>query len=388
MARTQQYIRSLAKVLEGYKGEGPFSRYLGQYFKEHRNMGSKDRRMVSRYAYHYFRLGGAGAGMDLETKLLWAEFLCTEESELVGIQKPEWLPFLTEDFSAKLDFLQSHTSFLLSDVFPFKDKLSLSLDSDLYIKQFFIQPDLFLRIRKGKNREVLRLLTSAAIPFEKIGPQTLALPNGAGVDRIPALRGLVEVQDFSSQQTLENISALPGESWWDACSGSGGKSLLMMDQHPNIKLLVSDKRASVLKNLDLRFEAAGLANYRRKIIDLTKDTSPVLGDETFDGIILDAPCSGSGTWGRTPEMLQHFDTAAIADYAALQKTIAKQVIRHLKDDRPLVYITCSVFAEENEEIVKFLLAEFPLKLQSMRYLKGYESKSDTLFVANLLKANS
>src|SRR5690606_7324437 len=140
--------------------------------------------------------------------------------------------------------------------------------------------------------------------------------------------------------------ATAGEHWWDACAGAGGKSLLLLDQSAGVNLLVSDTRRSILRNLDERFDAAGIKSYRQKIIDLRNDTATVLGDEQFDGIILDAPCTGSGTWGRTPEMLSAFDSQAIGRFAELQRQLATRVIRHLKPGKPLIYITCSVYAEE------------------------------------------
>src|SRR5690606_6249491 len=113
-------------------------------------------------------------------------------------------------------------------------------------------------------------------------------------------------------------------------------------------------RRSILRNLDERFDAAGVKSYRQKVIDLSNDTATVLGDEQFDGIILDAPCTGSGTWGRTPEMLSAFDSQAIGRFAALQRKLAAQAVKHLKPGKPLIYITCSVFAEENEGVVSYL----------------------------------
>jgi 16S rRNA (cytosine967-C5)-methyltransferase len=104
---------------------------------------------------------------------------------------------------------------------------------------------------------------------------------------------------------------------------------------------------SILRNLDERFDRAGIMHYRKKILDLTKDTYPLLGNERFDGVLLDAPCTGSGTWGRTPEMVRQFRAEKIVEFNTLQKTIASHVAEHVKVGKPLVYITCSVFKAEN-----------------------------------------
>ena len=105
----------------------------------------------------------------------------------------------------------------------------------------------------------------------------------------------------------------------------------------------------------------------------------------FDGIILDAPCSGSGTWGRTPEMISQFEDYKIKGFQNLQKSIASNVIKYLKPGKPLIYITCSVFKEENEQVVDHLISEFKMKLESKEVLKGYEQKADTMFVARLIR---
>src|SRR5690606_20084738 len=217
------------------------------------------------------------------------------------------------------------------------------------------------------------------------GTHTLALPNGTALDRVPGIAGMYEVQDFSSQQTGDYFEAAPGECWWDACAGAGGKSLMLLDRHPDVRLLVSDTRNSILRNLDVRFDMAGITSYRRKILDLTRDTRAILNDEQFDGIILDAPCTGSGTWARTPEVISAFDEQRIAAFAGLQRRIAGNAILHLKSGKPLIYITCSVFSEENEETVSFLQEQYGLKSEKTALLTGYRRRADTLFVARMIK---
>jgi 16S rRNA (cytosine967-C5)-methyltransferase len=194
-----------------------------------------------------------------------------------------------------------------------------------------------------------------------------------------------EIQDLSSQETLSYCRPQRYEHWWDACAASGGKSLLLFSEEPHIKLVVSDIRESVLNNLDERFIGAGLRTYQKKLIDLTKNPDPVLHSYQFDGIILDAPCTGSGTWGRTPEMISQFEEFKIQGFQSLQRSIAANVIKYLKPGKPLIYITCSVFREENEQVVAHLQSDHGLKLESSEVLKGYEHKADTMFVARLLK---
>jgi 16S rRNA (cytosine967-C5)-methyltransferase len=194
-----------------------------------------------------------------------------------------------------------------------------------------------------------------------------------------------QVQDLSSQRTGLYFEPKSWEYWWDCCAASGGKSLLLHDIEPTVQLLVSDVREESLKNLEERFQEAGIKKYQKKVLDLLQNNDPDLHHYEFDGIILDAPCSGSGTWGRTPEMLCYFDTHKIAYFMKLQKAIAGNVVKYLKEGKPLVYITCSVFSQENEEVVNWMQDNLPLKLERSEIIKGYNDKADTMFAARLIK---
>ena len=115
------------------------------------------------------------------------------------------------------------------------------------------------------------------------------------------------------------------------------------------------------------------------VVDLS--TSGIKTQQLFDLIICDAPCSGSGTWSRTPEQLYFFDEKKIDQYAALQKKIVTNAVKSLKKDGFFLYITCSVFKKENEEVVQFLENKLFLHLIHAEYLEGYRQKADTLFSA-------
>ncbi|MBI3883864.1 MAG: hypothetical protein HY305_06580 [Sphingobacteriales bacterium] len=104
-----------------------------------------------------------------------------------------------------------------------------------------------------------------------------------------------------------------------------------------------------------------------------------------DIILCDVPCSGSGTWSRTPEQLCFFKESEIERYSIRQKQIISNVIPSLKENGLLIYITCSVFAKENEGVVSFLQEKFNLKVLQQEILKGYNKKADSMFVAILSK---
>src|SRR5690606_7343191 len=118
-------------------------------------------------------------------------------------------------------------------------------------------------------------------------------------------------------------------------------------------------------------------------MDVTQDIDDIMEGESFDGILLDAPCTGPGTWGRTAEMLTHFDDERRLTIVSLQQRIVDSVVRFLKADGVLMYITCSVFEAENEQLVRYLEDKHGLTVEAAGMIKGYDRKSDSMFAARL-----
>lgn len=381
--RLLQRLKTFDTIIASYDNKEPFARFLGQFFKENKQMGSSDRRIASRLTYNFFRLGNALPDLPAHQRLAIAEFLCEEESEFVKLLFPELAEQESQTLVDKIHYCEEHFDLQMESLFPLSDHISTQIDKEAFIQSHFVQPDVFIRIHPGNGNLVNETLNSLEIPFQQLSSDTLSFASGTKLDQISAIQGKYEVQDYSSQQTAKLYKASAEESWWDACAGSGGKSIPLMLSQPGIQLMVSDVRNSILKNLDSRFTKAGISQYRRKVIDLTKENI-ILKDELFDGIILDAPCSGSGTWGRTPEMLSSFNENQLEEHVILQKSILDNVIRHLKPGKPLVYITCSVYEAENEHIVQYL-EKAGLKLEEMHYFKGYDKRADTLFGARLIR---
>lgn len=394
--RAEQQLKTFLKILEEYPADTPLTKFLPGFFKKNKQMGSTDRRMASRLLYNYFRLGKALPEHSINNRLFIAEFLCNNsDNAFLGHFRQDLNEKIATPLVDKIHYLEETEGFKLDDVFPFTKHLSSELNKDEFLSSLFIQPDLYIRVIKGKDEEVKKQLSEAGIPFKELNDSSsLALPNGTNLNQIfpenlvpsPYRKLQVRpyvVQDLSSQQTAAYFKPNRYDSWWDACAASGGKSLLLYSLEPDIKLVVSDIRESVLNNLDERFIQAGLRTYQKKIIDLTHNADPELSSYSFDGIILDTPCTGSGTWGRTPEMISQFEEYNVQSFQNLQKKIAVNTVKYLKPGKPLIYITCSVFKEENEEMVDFIVKELGFQLESMEYIKGYAHKADTMFVARL-----
>ena len=385
--KIEHQIRGFEQLLLQYDGSIPLHRFLVAYFKKNKQMGSSDRRWANRYIYSFFRLGAALKKEEPTQRLAVSDFLCNTTPSLVT---ERYLPQLTEQINlplaAKLTLVKDlYPAFKLSDVFPFLEYLSPEIDSEAFLSSFFIQPDLFIRVNEKHSLSILETLKNAAITVRDITPVTFALPNGIKLEQILPDQKYYQVQDLSSQKTGALFQPKTYDYWWDCCAASGGKSLLLHQLEPKIQLLVSDVRENSLHNLDERFQIAGLKKYQKKVLDLLQNNAQDLHDYEFDGILLDAPCSGSGTWGRTPEMLSHFEVHKIAYFSKLQKTIASNVVKYLKPGKPLIYITCSVFKEENEDVVAYLQETLGLKLEQSEIIKGYNDKADTMFAARLIK---
>jgi 16S rRNA (cytosine967-C5)-methyltransferase len=388
--RAEQQLRSFLRVFDNFPADKPLAKFLPEFFKRNKQMGSNDRRSVSRLLYNYFRLGRALANKSVEERLFLAEFLCTSvDNPFLYHFRSDLNQMIYLNIEEKIKYASINEGLIIEQVFPFTNHLSEGIDKEAFLLSFFVQPDLFIRVNPKALSWVLKTLEDCSIDFSLITHNTVALPNGTNLNSLFSDSTFpvkpYEVQDLSSQRTAKYFKPNRFEHWWDACAASGGKSLLLFSEQSDIKLLVSDIRESVLDNLDERFIAAGLTTYQKKLIDLTKNADPEIHHYEFDGIILDAPCTGSGTWGRTPEMISQFEEFKIQGFQNLQKVIAANVIKYLKQDRPLIYITCSVFKEENEEIISWLQKNHGMQLEGYELIKGYENKADTMFVARLIK---
>lgn len=357
----------LKAIVQAYKGDLPLAHFLKGYFKQHPILGSRDRKTLSAMAYTWYRSAkGIADNDDLNTLLMqWMQ-----ENTLLSAPLPELLQPL---------------SFNIESVFPFDIPLSEGITRQQWLQSMLVQPDLFIRIRKDKGK-IISLLNAQQIPFTFITDNCLSLPNGAKIDAILPEDCYV-VQDASSQHTGTWFQPKKNEQWYDCCSGAGGKSLLLKDLEPGVRLTVSDRRESILHNLTQRFRLYRHVLPVAHIADVADEASlnKALGTKQFDHIICDAPCSGSGTWARTPEQLYFFNPESIATFSALQKKIAINAAAYLKPGGRLIYITCSVFTQENEEVTNEVVKHTGLQLTHAQIINGTAIKADNMYIAILQK---
>jgi 16S rRNA (cytosine967-C5)-methyltransferase len=371
--RFKSYFNHALHIIDAFDGKMPLARFLKQYFARNKKHGATDRKMISHACYSYYRLGQALRDRSAAERLRAALFLCTEDPA-------KWGEVLDGE---------SCPSFPIEDIFPWENELSEGIDHHAFCRSFLRQPDLFLRIRPGHDAGVLDKLRGQ--PYEFIPPFTLRLPNGFKTEDYFTPDKEIVIQDHSSQR-LAPFLAPPGvqlpspkRSVWDACAASGGKSILAYDLDPKIELTVSDIRESILHNLAQRFDQAGIKNYHPFMIDLeTGNLPPGLDSTSFDLILADVPCTGSGTWGRTPEELYFFDPAKIGVYQEMQKKIIAPLVTHLGKNAFLVYSTCSVFKKENEGMAAFIKESLGLVPERMETIRGYSDGADSMFAVRFI----
>lgn len=384
-----RYLQYASSIISSYKGTEPFHHFIRKYFSSNKKHGSRDRKIITALCYNYFRLGYAvSIETDQNKKFLLSTFLCENTFQpLLEFFKPEWNVSISLPPGDKLKIVEKE--FNAEKIFPFSDELSNQINFDQFNLSFLIQPKLFIRLRPGFKNSVINKIEKAGLLFEDLGENCIAFSNNENVKDVIEMDKEAVVQDCNSQKTLDFLKPIAESnktemSIWDCCAGSGGKSILAFDIFKKISLTVSDKRKNILENLVQRFEQAGITECKLIAADLEKEAAKI--SELFDIIIADVPCTGSGTWARTPERLIFFKKNELEKYAMLQRKIVGSVLPDLRNGGYLLYITCSVFKKENEENVAFFRDEYQFDLLKEQYLKGYEMQADTLFVALFAKA--
>lgn len=371
-----QYLwQHIGNIIGSYRGDVPLTHFLKAYYKQHPILGSRDRRMLGTLSYSWYRCSkGIAAG---RSELPFPQRM-RECLVLCGAYAPVF-----DKMFVNVAQVGENILFDKQLLFPHHVPLSDGITRDEWLGSMLVQPRLFIRIRKDRDT-ILTLLDSKDISYEYITPTCLALPNGAAIDTLLPPDSYV-VQDASSQSTGGYMRPVAGERWYDCCSGAGGKSLLLRDQCPGIDLTVSDKRRSILNNLEERFRLYGLKKPTVAVADAAdrQQVDALAKGRLFDNILSDVPCSGSGTWARTPEQLYYFDHAAVGQFSQMQQAIATNVARCVKKGGRLIYITCSVFRQENEDVVKAITEATPLHVAEMQLINGIAIGADSMFIAVL-----
>jgi 16S rRNA (cytosine967-C5)-methyltransferase len=219
------------------------------------------------------------------------------------------------------------------------------------------EPVLWLRARTGEGRHL-----KSRLGFCEEGPGVLsdALSYHGNEDLFSTSEfhaGEFEVQDISSQAVGWICHPLAGQTWWDACAGEGGKMLHLADLMNNRGLIwASDRAAWRLDKLKRRAARAKIFNYRAAQWD---GSSRLPTKTAFDGVLVDAPCTGIGTWQRNPQGRWTTTPKDIQELSVIQRDLLKNAARSLKANGRLVYSVCTLTREETTNVVTAFAQEHP-----------------------------
>lgn len=227
-------------------------------------------------------------------------------------------------------------------------------------------PSLDLRVNtlKTTREAVLQALHELGLKAEpcSLAPHGVRLEERLSLTRLPMLKtGEVEIQDEGSQLVAMLVDARPGERVADFCAGAGGKSLAIGAKMENRGHLVAcDISEGRLKRAAERFRNAGLHNVETKLLASETDRWVKRRKDGFDRVLVDAPCSGTGTWRRNPDARWRTpEDQGLDKLLSLQARILASAARLVKPGGRLVYATCSLLPEENEDQVAAFLTANP-----------------------------
>lgn len=221
-------------------------------------------------------------------------------------------------------------------------------------------PTVTVRVTTGTNagdqQTVYDELRALGATPSTTTPDAWRMAAGTLTSLLDVVRDQLTVQDEGSQLVAQKVGALPGERILDLCAAPGGKSaMLARSVGPDGLVISCDTRTTRLKVLRQTLQREGVAP-RILRIDATR---PLPFGETFDRVLLDAPCSGLGTIGRDPDVKWSRDADSLVRFAATQRAMMREAARAVRPGGRLVYATCSSEPEENSAIVEEFLATHP-----------------------------
>ena len=347
-ARVQAAIELLDAVIAAAKGQGaPADRLIADYFKARRYAGSKDRRAVRELVYDAIRACGPVPANGRAAMLRLAESdpaltslfdgsahgpapVAANEQPAVGGIAPHWL----EQSLAASGIAGEEAQALLG------------------------RAPLDVRVNTLKADRETIALPEGGEPL--VASQALRFRSGTPVEQWDEYRdGLVEIQDLGSQLACMAVGVQPGETVIDLCAGAGGKSLALaaaMDNRGTLLACDTDKRR--LGNLPPRALRAGAGMIETVLLDPGKELELLAAWQgKADAVLVDAPCSGTGTWRRNPEARWRLTPDSLARLTDLQSRLLDLAAVLVRPGGRLVYVTCSLLdAEGRDQADRFLAA--------------------------------
>ena len=345
-ARLQAAIEILDAVIESARDDGPpADSIVTRYFKHRRYAGSKDRRAVRELVFRAIRRS--------------ADRPESGRAAALGLAQDE--PALLELFGEPRgpELLQGGEEPSPAGLVPewLIEKLSPLIGGDEWAALLERAP-LDLRVNAGRaSREAMLAEFRDAEPTP-LSPWGIRLPVDSRVDDHPSFEaGLVEVQDEGSQLIALACDARNGERIVDLCAGAGGKALALAAAAPSAVILAADSNRARLSRLAPRAERAGAAIETRLLSPPRELEELADCRESADLVLIDAPCSGSGTWRRNPEGRWRLTPERLDRLATLQRQLLEIGAALVKPEGRLVYAVCSLLSREGAAQIEAFLGD-------------------------------
>lgn len=272
-----------------------------------------------------------------------------------------WRAVRTETGSSDRQELRALWAGLPSAVLPLLDRRAAeshwsSEQSLRFLDRHALRTPVWLRVLDAKNLPDVRRELAGAGFSTKSRDQSLQVRGERGIYELDSYRrGLCEIQDLASQAIGDAVGVAPGDLVWDCCAGAGGKTVqLGAALRGGGQVFATDVQGGKLKDLVKRTKRAGLSNVRSQSWDGLN--TPDFGADVrahggFDRVLVDAPCSGCGTWRRNVDGRLRFEPARISDWTEVQRRLIAVAADAVRPGGSLVYATCSWLPAENEKVV-------------------------------------
>lgn len=358
------------------------------YFKTRRYIGSKDRQAISSYVYGVMRhrascdwwalerglspllMGSIEAARIRLLAYLW--IFEKVKRETIGIlfsgekYAPQRISDKERSIFEELPELKTLSPWVEGEfpewLYPFlKRRFGENLKAEM--EAFLKQAPLDLRVNTLKTTREQALInleqTGLVIMPTPLSPWGLRCEERENITQTKAFQdGLVEIQDEGSQLIVNLIDVCPGQAILDLCAGAGGKTLALAALLENKgRVVATDTAGWRLKRTKERLKRAGAFNVEVRDLTDSQDKWLKRQKERFDHILIDAPCSGSGTWRRNPDQKWNITIQDIVELTALQKSLLKIAAPLVKRGGYLIYATCSLLCEENQDVAAAFLEE-------------------------------
>ncbi len=365
-------LQTVIDILEGLNASAlPADRFIREWFRARRYAGSKDRASVTDrvFAIARRRASLAWRMQDESPRALAIASLLAEGMDAAEIETlfsgagygPA--PLTEQERAAIAAPVRTNPPLHVQGEFPafLESELKRALGSELLDEMRAAQSrapvDLRVNTLKASRDEVLATLRAEGYAAEpaRYSPFAIRIPSG---DRLAALRrnkmfelGFFEFQDEAAQIAALLARARPGENILDLAAGAGGKALALAADMKNLgSLIACDIDAGRLAQLGPRAERAGA------VIEVHSGDAP---PGPFDAVFVDAPCSGTGTWRRQPELRWRISRARLDSLMTIQDTLLDQAAARTAPGRRIVYATCSWLPCENEDRIAQFLVRHP-----------------------------